>query len=624
MITPRPKRLYTDTLAYEPTTARERAIAGGIVLALLAGVVAVVPFAHVRTPPVAAFVATIETLVITTALFTASLLYAEFRMRRHAPLAILATAYALLAALHGMALLTFPGTFAPDGLFGAGPQTSGWLGTLGGFGFTAVAVAYAYVERFGPSPRWRAGAAARICVAAAGYVALVVLVATCGESVLPVVVASGGAFGPLAVLGLLPALIVLALGATVLVFRWCGATRRAHLWLAVVLLVTTLQLLAAVLGGGRFTLGWCVGQAYLAIGSMMLFCVMQTLLSSILRRAAHNGERAQALAEIVTLGSDTAVDRNSAMLARAAHDLRFDWAFLARIDGEWMSLDTCVGGPYAANYEAPLAGAWVREVLSRSDLAVFGPDELPWIDVVTPAEVPWASAVGVPIYVNDTLYGFAGFASQRRRDGPLLDADRTFLTLVGALAGATIQRWRQQRRLDELAFTDALTSLPNRVLLHDRLKQMIADAERYHRAFAVHFLDLDGFKEINDTFGHAAGDAVLVEVARRLRFAVRDSDTVSRLGGDEFVVVQSQLEDPKDADRLAARLRSTFEAPISFGSESLAIGTSIGTSRFPHNGRDIHSLLVRADQELYRSKERRRRAAAAAEVAFLHRDGAEG
>jgi diguanylate cyclase (GGDEF)-like protein len=219
------------------------------------------------------------------------------------------------------------------------------------------------------------------------------------------------------------------------------------------------------------------------------------------------------------------------------------------------------------------------------------------------------------------LYGFAGFANFRKREIPLGDADRTFLRLVGTLAGATIQRMRQQRRLDQLAFFDALTRLPNRVLLLDRLERVLAEAERYGRAFAIHFLDLDGFKEVNDTFGHAAGDAVLVEVATRLRSAVRESDTVSRIGGDEFVVLQPQIDDPADAERLAARLRASFEAPIAFGERELRIGTSIGTSRFPRDGREVHTLMVRADQELYRAKERRRRTGTASEITFLERRG---
>jgi diguanylate cyclase (GGDEF)-like protein len=174
-------------------------------------------------------------------------------------------------------------------------------------------------------------------------------------------------------------------------------------------------------------------------------------------------------------------------------------------------------------------------------------------------------------------------------------------------------------RLDELAFIDGLTGLPNRVLLFDRLRLALASAARHDRPFTVHFLDLDGFKEVNDSFGRAAGDEVLREVGRRLAGAVREIDTAARLGGDEFVVVQAEIERPKDAERLAARLRSTFEAPIVFGDRRLIIGTSIGTREYPRDRCDAQALLAWADEALHRAKERRRKAGAPGDVTFIER-----
>jgi len=624
MVTRRTKGPYSDTFAYEATSPRERAFAGAVAALLVAGLALVAPFAHVLAPAIPSFVATIEAAVITVTLFTTSMLYAQYRMRRHSPLAVLACGYALLATLHAAYLLTFPGTFAFDGFLGAGPQSVAWLDIAAGLGFSAVALAYVYVERSNRrSARWKAGVTARIAGACVSYAVITIAFATIGQRLVPPVVFSSGAFAAAWTFLISPAMICLPLVAAAALFRSFGTSRRAHLWLGIVLVATAFQVIAALFGGGRYTLGWYLSESYLAVGAMLFFGVMQSLLSSILRRAAQNGERAQALAEIVTLGSDVAVDRNVAMLSRAVHDLQFDWAFLARIDDdEWIALESTAGeAPYPSDYQAPVSGAWVREALDRDDLTLFEASDVPWIDGVPPESRPWLSAVAVPIYVNELLYGFAGFANFRKREIPLGDADRTFLRLVGTLAGATIQRMRQQRRLDQLAFFDALTRLPNRVLLLDRLERVLAEAERYGRAFAIHFLDLDGFKEVNDTFGHAAGDAVLVEVATRLRSAVRESDTVSRIGGDEFVVLQPQIDDPADAERLAARLRASFEAPIAFGERELRIGTSIGTSRFPRDGREVHTLMVRADQELYRAKERRRRTGTASEITFLERRG---
>jgi diguanylate cyclase (GGDEF)-like protein len=622
MVTRRVKSPYSDTFAYEATSERERAFAGAVGALLVAGLALVAPFAHVQAPAIPSFVATVEAAVITVTLFTASMLYAQYRTRRHPPLAVLACGYALLATLHAAYLLTFPGTFAPEGLLGAGLQSAAWLDIAAGLGFAAVAIAYVYVERSNRrSARWKAGITTRIAGACVVYAALAIAFATIGQRFVPALVLSNGAFAAPWSFGISPAQICLPLLAAVALFRSFGTSRRAPLWLGVVLVATALQVVAELFGGGRYTLGWYLSESYRAVGAMLFFLVMQSLLSSILRRAAQTGERAQALAEIVTLGSDAAVDRNVAMLSRALRDLQFDWAYLARIDDdEWIKLESTVGeAPYPSGYQAPVAGAWVREAIDHNDFMSLGMNDIPWIDGLPPHGQPWFTAVAVPIHVNGKLYGFAGFANFRKREVALAEADRTFLRLVGTLAGATIQRMRAQRRLDQLAFFDALTKLPNRVLLLDRLERVLAEAERYGRAFAIHFLDLDGFKDVNDTFGHAAGDAVLVEVAVRLRSAVRESDTVSRIGGDEFVVLQSQIEDPGDAERLADRLRASFEVPIGFGERQVRIGTSIGTSRFPRDGREVHTLMVRADQELYRAKERRRRSGTPSEITFLER-----
>jgi diguanylate cyclase (GGDEF)-like protein len=616
---------YSDTFAYEPTTVRERASAGGVAVALLVAPLLVAPFARLASGPVPTFVATVETVVVTAALFTASMLYAQFRMQRYAPLAILSVAYALLGLMHAAYLLTYQGAFAPNGLLGAGPETAPWLGAAARIGFALVVMAYVYVESRHRSQRWKTGMTARICTAAAAYVALCVLFATLGHAVLPDFIIGDERIG-IAGACALGVVFLTCTAAAIALAVYCGPSRRVHLWLTVVMLATAVEVLAAgFLGGARFTLGWYLAQVDLTIGATLFFVVMQSLLGSILRRAARNGERAVALAEIVTLGNDSEkTDRNDSMLERAARDLQFSWAYLAGLDDEdWITLECSMGDTrYPVGYRAPLARPGVREALETSGLVVYGPGvELPWIDDTPGGLRRWSVYVTVPIFVEGSLYGFAGFASIAKRDAPLTDQDRSFLELVGSLAGATIERSRQRRKLDELAFFDGLTGLPNRVLLLDRLQRLLATATRYDRPFAIHYLDLDGFKEVNDTYGHAAGDAVLREVARRLESVVRDSDTVARLGGDEFVVVQPQLEHPKDAERLAARLRAAFEEPITFDRRQMAIGTSIGTSRYPRDGRDITALMSRADEALYRVKERKHKAAAPSDVTFVDRLG---
>jgi diguanylate cyclase (GGDEF)-like protein/PAS domain S-box-containing protein len=171
----------------------------------------------------------------------------------------------------------------------------------------------------------------------------------------------------------------------------------------------------------------------------------------------------------------------------------------------------------------------------------------------------------------------------------------------------------ERKRVDEMlrdreallrhqAHHDTLTGLPNRLLFEDRLQQALASASRHDRQLAVLFLDVDGFKLINDSHGHAAGDAVLVEAARRLRSSLREEDTIARLHGDEFAVVLPEVSGAADADRLARDLLATFEQPTTASGKALSVSVSIGVSLFPHDGRDAASLLRAADAAMYRAK----------------------
>jgi diguanylate cyclase (GGDEF)-like protein/PAS domain S-box-containing protein len=161
-----------------------------------------------------------------------------------------------------------------------------------------------------------------------------------------------------------------------------------------------------------------------------------------------------------------------------------------------------------------------------------------------------------------------------------------------------------EARLAHRALHDPLTGLPNRTLLIDRLAQAVRAAQRDHGpGVTVLYLDLNDFKLINDTYGHATGDQVLVEVARRLRSAVRPADTVARLGGDEYAVVAEALP-PTDAAVLAQRLRDALEAPIG----ELSVVAAVGTAHSSKAGLDADALLRQADADMYRAKPRGRRA----------------
>jgi diguanylate cyclase (GGDEF)-like protein/PAS domain S-box-containing protein len=159
-----------------------------------------------------------------------------------------------------------------------------------------------------------------------------------------------------------------------------------------------------------------------------------------------------------------------------------------------------------------------------------------------------------------------------------------------------------QRKINFLALHDALTQLPNRAYLRERMEGILALARRHQQAMAVLFLDLDHFKAVNDSLGHHVGDELLREVARRLQALVRDSDVVSRLGGDEFVVVLSEITSPQDAAGVAQKLLDSVNVPIGVGGHTLHVSPSIGVSLYPEDGGTVDELMRNADSAMYSAK----------------------
>jgi diguanylate cyclase (GGDEF)-like protein/PAS domain S-box-containing protein len=166
------------------------------------------------------------------------------------------------------------------------------------------------------------------------------------------------------------------------------------------------------------------------------------------------------------------------------------------------------------------------------------------------------------------------------------------------------ERKQAEERLKHLSTHDRLTSLPNRSLLYNRLERSIARGERYNRKLAVLFLDLDGFKAVNDTLGHAAGDRLLIDVGDRLRSCVRESDTVARMGGDEFILILDEIVDVKHARTSVQRILEVIDRPYHLDGQEVNITASIGVSVFPIHGEDAETLITLADRAMYISKDK--------------------
>jgi diguanylate cyclase (GGDEF)-like protein/PAS domain S-box-containing protein len=173
---------------------------------------------------------------------------------------------------------------------------------------------------------------------------------------------------------------------------------------------------------------------------------------------------------------------------------------------------------------------------------------------------------------------------------------------VGAFSDITMLK-QHEADLDRIAHYDVLTSVPNRRLLDDRMEQAIARARRHNNNFAVCYLDLDGFKPINDQFGHEAGDQVLVEIAHRLQMVSRSDDTVARLGGDEFVLLWNDIGDEADCIQALERVLEKVAEPIKVKGEPMEVSASIGVTLYPEDDVDADSLLRHADHAMYSAKQ---------------------
>jgi diguanylate cyclase (GGDEF)-like protein/PAS domain S-box-containing protein len=300
------------------------------------------------------------------------------------------------------------------------------------------------------------------------------------------------------------------------------------------------------------------------------------------------------------IGAD-ADEQVASALAFGLEELDFESAFVVTAAGDGVAIERSAGARVPLDAGDPLFRQLFHETIAGSGLLELGEAALK-LRAAAAGEAPafCRSFLGVPLDLEPGRRGALGFAS-RSATVPLTDFDREFIRAVGKLAAVSIERATEDKRLQGLANFDALTALPNRLLLSDRFKQAIAAAQRRGEPLAVYFIDVDKFKVINDTHGHHVGDEVLRTVARRLLKACRASDTVARLGGDEFIVLRTGP--PKaQPEALAARLRAELEAPFDIEGLHLKVSAGIGISVFPQDGQDERELLESADSALYAAK----------------------
>ncbi|HEU4852047.1 MAG TPA: diguanylate cyclase [Telluria sp.] len=244
-----------------------------------------------------------------------------------------------------------------------------------------------------------------------------------------------------------------------------------------------------------------------------------------------------------------------------------------------------------------VARALCADVIGLRAPVVLGPDQPGCAG--DPALCSW---LGVPLNTESDTIGVLAVHSGPGCT-PFSASDTELLQFVSTQVATAIQRKKLHARLSHMAQYDELTGLPNRRLLYDRIETSIARARRQQGCLAVLYLDLDGFKKVNDMFGHAVGDLVLREVSGRLMQCVRGVDTVARLGGDEFVVLLDSVVRYRDASLVADKIRDVVRQPMDIGeNRSLRMTPSVGIALYPEHGATIEQLFRYADAAMYAAK----------------------
>lgn len=314
----------------------------------------------------------------------------------------------------------------------------------------------------------------------------------------------------------------------------------------------------------------------------------------------------QAIAQaLAILGTAAGVDRvyiyeNHPHLATGeiAISMRYEWTrpeILPSIQGaHWQNQPYSTFGLthwYSAFSVGQSVGGITRQ-MSQSEQELLGRDKI-------------LSILMVPIFVEDHFWGLIGFDDcQTERDWSR--SEELILKAIAASIGGVLQRHWNEEVIRYQAFHDLLTGLPNRVLFNERLQQSLAQAELEQETLAVMFLDLDRFKTINDTLGHAIGDQLLQTATQRLVGCLRDSDMIARWGGDEFTLLLPLVNSVDDVAKIAQRILDAMKPTFLLNGHELYVTSSIGIALYPQDGKDAQTLLKNADAALYRVKEQGR------------------
>ncbi len=601
----------TENLEYDPVSLRERIVAGVISCAFLLVIAVDVPFAAIQLPAVPWVIPTVQNVSFCALALTSWMLISQYRVSRYAPIAILSCAFALAAAYRVAIFLLDPTTFggAAGALVGGSLRSISFLRFLTRIAFDFIIAFYAYTD-------WRErrdpGSGRRLIVpvwiASFSVLAFCILAVTVGREHLPTLIDAHNHYTLLYERVVAPTMLLCGAITAVLVVVLANRHSRLRMWLFVDLVAMSANTIVRALGSSIFSNGFYLSSGFEIVESTLFVFVAQAQVADMLRRSERASSRAHALSETLALADAQSYGGIEALLARVIDELDFDFAALLRISRGELQAEFVAGmTAYEKGDRFAFDGSLTQQALASNETVVVEDfADADWREHRTNGDGLWKSACVLPLFFEGGAYGSIALTNTTTRPKRLTSLDREYLRVVGVMIGNALERIQQKRRLDELAYYDALTRLPNRVLLLDRITSAVEMAERTGKRLAVHFIDLDEFKPVNDHFGHAVGDDVLRGVAKRLEQTIRASDTVARYGGDEFVVLQPVIEDTEGIEDFRERISHALRNPIVVPAGSFSLGASIGVSVFPDDGLDAYTLVLRADEAQYRDKGARR------------------
>jgi diguanylate cyclase (GGDEF)-like protein/PAS domain S-box-containing protein len=564
-------------LSNVPAGGGNRRLAIAVVLFSLLIFVAAIPFARIPLPQIWPFIPIYQSALVINDLITAIILFGQFNMARSRAVLVLASGYLFTAAIAIVHLLTFPGLFSATGLLGAGPQTTAWLYMAWHAGFPATVMVYALLRTRSNDAQPQRESSSLLAILASVAAVLVVayviaLIVTTGQNTLPQIMQSNN-YSP-AMIFVIGA--VWALSGTALALLWRQPKPTTlDVWLMVVLCTWIFDIgLSAVFNHGRFDLGFYLGRTFGLLSSMFVLTMLLLEFGAMYMQLAQS------------LSAEHQERMHESEERRRIFDTSLDLILVTDRHGNFVRVSPS---------STAILGYQPKEMIGHSAVEFIHRNDL------DPTRNEMRSARrGRDTRNFNTRYlhkdgrvvtlAWTGVWSEPEKRHFFIGRDMT-------------EAKAAEEKLRHLAHYDQLTGLPNRVSLQSELEALIDPGVcSGSQAVSIAMLDLDGFKDINDTLGHSTGDELLKAVAQRLTAAASDHARVYRLGGDEFVAVFAACGDPLSVGSVLDVMLTRLAEPFEIGGQTLFISASAGIAFAPADGSNVDELIANADLALYEAK----------------------